>query len=346
MSLSARPGLTLPVFFGLEGLALSDQERGFFEDVKPAGFILFARNISTVEQVKALCADLSAYAPGPAPAILIDQEGGRVRRLKPPLVHAHPPARPLGLLYERDPGAALEGAKLHGQLIGAELADLGISVDCLPVLDLLFPETHDIIGDRAFSADPEVVAALGDAVIAGLTDSGVVPVIKHIPGHGRAKADSHLELPVVKASKAELMETDFVPFKMLSNAPMAMTAHILYTALDEMDCATHSAHIIDTIIRGHMGFDGLLMSDDLSMKALGGEMGARALKAIQAGCDIALHCNGDMAEMEAIAKALSPISDTSKQRLEKAMHPALKAPQSVDMDALFAARSSLLEGLA
>lgn len=318
------------VFFGIAGTALSAEERLFFEHVRPAGFILFARNVESPDQVRALCADLMALCTmSPAP-ILIDQEGGRVARLRPPHWLAHPPAGVFGALYDDDKAAGLKAAHAHGAAIGAELRALGITVDCLPVLDVLFEETHDVIGDRSFSADPNAVAQLGAAVADGLLNAGVVPVIKHIPGHGRARADSHLDLPIVTARPADLATVDFHPFMAMNAAPVAMTAHILYPELDPDHCATHSARIIEHVIRGQIGFDGLLMSDDLSMKALGGSLKERAEKALAAGCDIALHCNGDMAEMQSVAEGSKPLTPEALERLERAMAHAVRG---IDADA-------------
>lgn len=332
---------TQAAFFGCSGLRLTPDEIAFFKEVKPAGFILFARNCDTPEQLKTLCASLAELCViSPAP-ILIDQEGGRVARLRPPHWLPHPPAAVFGALYERDPQKASNAVKAHGALIGAELAGLGITVDCLPVLDVLFPETHDVIGDRAFSQDADVIAHLGQALMDGLMSSGVVPVIKHIPGHGRATADSHLSLPVVSADHAALSKTDFQPFKACAAAPMAMTAHILYTQLDAAECATHSKHIIETIIRGEIGFDGLLMSDDVSMKALGGGLEQRARKALDAGCDIVLHCNGDMAEMQAVAAGVCVLEGRAAARLHDAMLPAANNT-SISLAALVAERQEYL----
>jgi beta-N-acetylhexosaminidase len=313
----------------------------FFERVRPAGFILFARNVDSPDQLRVLCADLkSLCAISPAP-ILIDQEGGRVARLRPPHWLAHPHASVFGALYEDDKAAGLKAAQAHGAAIGAELRALGITVDCLPVLDVLFEETHDVIGDRSFSADPKAVAQLGAAVAEGLLSAGVVPVIKHIPGHGRAQADSHLDLPIVTAETAELIAIDFQPFIAMNSAPMAMTAHILYPNLDPDHCATHSARIIEQVIRAKIGFEGLLMSDDLSMKALGGSLKERAQKALAAGCDIALHCNGDMTEMQSVAEGSKPLTQQAHERLQRAM--AL-AEGGIDTDAAILAdnRNDLL----
>lgn len=329
-------------FFGLAGTEVSADERAFFKAVQPAGFILFARNCASPAQVKALCDDLrSLCSIQPAP-ILIDQEGGRVARLRPPHWLDHPPAAVIGQLYAQDPAKGLAAANAQAALIGAELAHLGITVDCLPVLDVGFAHTHAVIGDRAYSSDPDKVAMLGQAAIDGLQSAGVVPVIKHIPGHGRAMADSHLDLPVVDAPRDELAAIDFAPFVAARAAPMAMTAHILYTALDKHNCATLSPHIIGDIIRKHIGFEGLLMTDDLSMKALGGGFSERTEKALAAGCDIVLHCNGDMAEMEDVAHGLSALSSEAMVRLDRAMQIAAHS-DTLDIPSLLARRNALLE---
>lgn len=331
----------LSAFFGLAGPALSAEERAFFGDIRPAGFILFARNIVSPSQVKGLCADLESvcgFAPAP---ILVDQEGGRVARFRPPHWLPHPPAAVFGGLFKDDPQAAILAAKTHGAAIGSELSALGITVDCLPVLDVLFAQTHDVIGDRAFSDDPHVVSQLGRAVMDGLMGAGIVPVIKHIPGHGRAQADSHLDLPVVTSKREDLAAVDFAPFKALNSAPMAMTAHILYEQLDDLHCGTHSANIIETIIRGEIGFDGVLMSDDLSMKALGGTLEERARRALDAGCDIALHCNGDMAEMVAVAAGCRALTGPATKRLKRAMLQCGRADLS-DAALLAESRNQLL----
>lgn len=319
-----------PVFFGLAGLTLTDDERALFAACDPAGYILFRRNIDTPTQVRALTAALTELAGRPLP-ILIDQEGGRVARLQPPHWPLFPPGTVFGEAYERAPVTAIEAARLNALAIATTLRDLGITVDCLPLLDVRDPDGHDIIGDRAYGFEPLRVAALGKATLAGLAAGGVVGVVKHIPGHGRAAADSHLELPVVTASRDDL-ERDFAPFRRLADAPMAMTAHVTYTALDPLRCATLSPTVID-FIRRDIGFDGLLMSDDLGMKALGNpasgglqpgsnaldDFGSRAVASLDAGCDIALHCSGDFAEMRAIAEAVSAIADTARARLDRAM---------------------------
>lgn len=334
----------LPAFFGLKGTELSAEEVDFFRAVRPAGYILFARNCATPAQILALTDALrDLHGDGHLP-ILIDQEGGRVARLRPPHWRAHPPAKGFGLLWKRDRDHARRATALSVKLIAAELRALGISVDCLPVLDIPTRDADPIIGDRAYGHDAEVVTDLGGVAMNALMDMGIVPVIKHIPGHGRAMVDSHLALPLVSTSREDLSVQDFAPFKALSHAPMAMTAHVVYEALDVQHCATLSPSIIDTIIRGEIGFDGLLMSDDLSMKALEGDMTSRAKGAISAGCDIVLHCNGDMAEMRAVASALPPIADKALSRLENAMaRPILnQIPDDAVLDEWMHERDALL----
>ena len=319
-----------PTFLGLEGLALSTAERGLFRAADPAGYILFKRNIGSPEQVRALTDALRDLA-GRALPILIDQEGGRVARLRPPHWPEYPAGERFDHLYDKAPVTAIEAARLNALALAAMLRDLGITVDCLPLLDVRDPDGHDIIGDRSFGAEPMKVAALGRATLDGLKAGGVCGVVKHIPGHGRASADSHLELPIVTASRADL-ERDFEPFRTLNWAPMAMTAHVTYTALDPDRCATLSPIVID-LIRNDIGFTGLLMSDDLGMKALGHpsagghppgsnaleDFGARALASLAAGCDIALHCSGDFAEMRAICEAVPQITAVAQARLDAAM---------------------------
>ncbi len=303
--------------FGCGGARLSEDERRFFATVDPLGFILFARNIETPGQVKALVADLRASVGRADAPVLIDQEGGRVQRLRPPHWRKAPPGAAFAAVAARDLAAAREALRLDFRLIGRELAELGIDVDCAPVLDVPVPGAHDVIGDRAYGATPEEVAALAGEVIEGLLDEGVLPVIKHVPGHGRAMVDSHLALPVVEASLAELEARDFPPFRAMRHAPWAMTAHVVYTALDAIRPATTSAKVIAEVIRGAIGFDGVLISDDLSMKALGGSFEQRTRDSLDAGCDVVLHCNGDMAEMTAVAAELRPLTDAALIRLER-----------------------------
>ncbi|WP_416907062.1 MAG: beta-N-acetylhexosaminidase [Polymorphobacter sp.] len=306
----------IPAFFGLAGTVLGEAERALFRSADPAGYILFARNVESPEQLRALTASLTDLAGRDLP-ILIDQEGGRVARLRPPHWPEFPSGAVFDALYRRAPVTAIEACRLNALALATMLRELGITVDCLPLLDVRDNGGHDIIGDRALGAEPMQVAALGRATLDGLRQGGVCGVVKHIPGHGRAAADSHLELPVVEAS-LEALERDFEPFRRLAAAPMAMTAHVTYTALDPDNCATLSPRVIE-FIRNDIGFSGLLMSDDLGMKALSGDFGARARAALAAGCDIALHCSGEMAEMEAIAAALDPISQAGRRRLDAAM---------------------------
>ncbi|WP_439534327.1 beta-N-acetylhexosaminidase [Polymorphobacter sp.] len=306
----------IPAFLGLAGPELTAGERDFFRAVDPAGYILFARNVVDPAQLRALTASLTDLA-GRALPILIDQEGGRVARLRAPHWPAFPTGETFARTYQRAPITAIEACRLNALALAAMLRGLGITVNCLPLLDVRDPQGHDIIGDRALGEQPMQVSALGRATLDGLRQGGVCGVVKHIPGHGRAGADSHLELPVVTASLAAL-ERDFEPFRRLATAPMAMTAHVTYTALDAERCATLSSTVID-FIRNDIGFSGLLMSDDLGMKALQGDFGELAAAALDAGCDIALHCSGVMDEMVAIAGALDDIGPAARRRLDAAM---------------------------
>ncbi|WP_422001249.1 beta-N-acetylhexosaminidase [Reyranella sp.] len=303
------------VIFGCAGPDLTAEERAFFRDADPLGFILFARNVDTPERTRRLTDDLRAAVGRADAPVLIDQEGGRVARLRPPHWRKAPPARLLGDLYHRDPERGLEATRLNSRLLAADCASIGVDVDCLPVLDIAFPETHAVIGDRAYSDRPEAVAALGRAAAEGLMDEGVMPIVKHIPGHGRATVDSHEALPRVTASRQELERTDFRPFALLADLPWAMTGHLLFDAIDPHAAITVSAHGVKEIIRGHIGFDGLLLSDDLSMQALGGSLGERAERSLAAGCDIALHCNGRRDEMTDIAGRVGPMTPAAARRL-------------------------------
>jgi beta-N-acetylhexosaminidase len=313
----------IPAFFGLAGTALSDDEAALFRACEPAGYILFKRNVETAAQVRALTDALRDLSGNPRIPILIDQEGGRVARLRPPHWPEFPPPVVFGESWDKAPLTAMAAARANAQSLGLMLSELGISVDCLPLLDVKAEGMHEVIGDRSYGSDPNMVAALGRATLDGLKMGGCVGVVKHIPGHGRATLDSHLALPTVTATPEEL-EVDLQPFRRLADAPMAMTAHILFTAWDPVLCASLSPFIIADIIRGSIGFDNLLMSDDLGMHALGlqpggNSMAGRATGVIQAGCDIALHCSGDLAEMREIADALAPIGDKARKRLEQAM---------------------------
>jgi beta-N-acetylhexosaminidase len=322
----------LAVVLGCAGTSLTDAERRFFEQANPLGFILFARNIETPGQVKALVASLRASVGRDDAPVMIDQEGGRVQRLKPPRWRAAPPAAQLGAIPDID--MAAEAVRLNAILIGDELRALGIDVDCAPVLDVPVDGAHDIIGDRALSHSPERVGILGRAACEGFLAAGVMPVIKHIPGHGRAKADSHLELPVVTATAEELELSDFVPFEALQDAAWAMTAHVVYTAYDDKRPATLSPVVVSDVIRRHIGFSGLLISDDLSMKALQGSFDERCREALEAGCDVALHCNGDMAEMQAVVKGARPMNDKAMSRFARAHAYLAQDPMPADPKSL------------
>ncbi len=307
------------MILGAAGTRLGADEAAFYRDERPWGFILFARNIAEADQVRDLAAAMRESVGRPDAPIFVDQEGGRVQRLRPPLAPDYPPAAALGGLCGRDKAAGLRAAWLMSRLHAFDLARLDLSVDCLPVLDVPVPGAHDVIGKRAYCGAPEVVAALGRAAADGLLAGGVLPVMKHIPGHGRAGADSHHALPRVEAPLEELRARDFVPFKALCDLPMAMTAHVVYTAVDPDNPSTTSARVIADIIRGEIGFDGLLMSDDVSMNALSGDYGARAQAILAAGCDVVLHCNGVMDEMQAVAQRTPELTGKAKARADAAL---------------------------
>lgn len=302
---------------GLEGGALTRDERSFLRHFQPAGLIVFARNVEAPAQLGMLCADIAQCLERARPAIFIDQEGGRVQRLRPPHFGAYPPAAEFGALYAKNPARALVKAEESAFAMGRELATHGISVACAPVLDVPVDGSHGVIGDRAFSSDPLAVAALGKAFVTGLRRSGIVPVIKHCPGHGRARVDSHHGLPVVDCARFELEATDCVPFKALCAGAFArffaMSAHVVFSAIDAENPATHSARVIKDIIRGHIGFAGVLLSDDIAMAALSGTLQARARRAYAAGIDLVLHCSGDLAESEEIARAAPPFQRAALQ---------------------------------
>lgn len=304
---------------GLAGPRLSDAEARLLADVRPCGIILFARNLESREQIRKLIADARSAIGGDDVLVLIDQEGGRVQRLRPPLGRALPPAGAYAQLYAEAPAAAIAAARSQARLVAADLAEIGINTNCAPVMDVPVPGAHDIIGDRAYGTTPEQVAALGRAVAEGFLAGGVLPVIKHIPGHGRATADSHLDLPTVPTPHAELSRTDFAAFKAVADMPMAMTAHVVFSALDGGQPASTSRRVTEDIIRGEIGFDGLLMSDDLSMKALAGPIGARAEAVIAAGSDVALHCNGDIAEMVEAAARVPLLAGPALERFSRAL---------------------------
>jgi beta-N-acetylhexosaminidase len=314
--------------FGVAGLTLTDEEKQFFADINPVGFILFARNCDNPTQLKKLISDLKAVAENETVLILIDQEGGRVARLKPPHWRKTPPAKIFADLAAESLAEGQRATYANARLIARELFELGINVDCAPLADVPVLDAHDIIGDRAYGDDPHQVSILAEAMARGLIQGGVLPVLKHIPGHGRARSDSHEELPVVTESLDVLYASDFIPFKALIHLPLGMTAHILYTALDAKLPATLSPRVID-FIRHEIGFDGLLMSDDLSMKALKGSFEDLTVQTLAAGCDLVLHCNGKMDEMKAIGQALQPLTKNAQKRLERAWSQ-LKPPTAFD----------------
>ena len=324
--------MSIAAIFGCAGPSLGEDEATFFRSVDPWGFILFGRNIASPGQVRALIAALRACVGRPDAPVLIDQEGGRVARLGPPHWRRYPPARAYAEMATRDPAMAYEMAWLGARLIAHDLAALGINFDCAPVLDTPAAEAHEIIGDRAYGDTPERVALLGRAAAEGFLAGVVVPVIKHIPGHGRAMADSHEALPVVRAPLAELEAIDFAPFRNLADMPMAMTAHVVFAAIDATRPATLSPIVIDKVIRGSIGFAGLLLSDDLSMRALSGGLAERAREALDAGCDVILHCNGDPAEMAAVAGASRLLAGKSEARATAALHRLAEPPESFDQE--------------
>ncbi len=313
-----------PVIFGLKGQKLSAVEASFFRESNPAGLILFARNVDTPDQVRGLIADVKACLGRDRMAVLIDQEGGRVQRLGPPHWRQAPPMALFGRVYENHPQLAREALALNVRLIGLELRALGITVDCLPVLDVPVPGADGIIGDRAFSNRPETVSELGRVAMEGLMSVGILPVIKHIPGHGRAFVDSHKALPLVKTPHADLSKTDFLPFKALNDAPFAMTAHVVYQDIDRDAPATYSAKIIKDVIRGEIGFGGLLISDDLTMRALYGSFQKRAEMTLQAGVDLLLHCSGNLREMVQVMEPTKAMEKTSISRLASLLDKALE----------------------
>lgn len=320
--------MTRAIILGCSGPRLTPAEAGFFAEAQPFGFILFRRNVEDPAQLAELVAALRACVEHEAP-VLIDQEGGRVQRLIPPHWTRYPPGAAY-LKASNDLAGAREAARLGARLMAHDLHAVGIDVDCLPVLDVPVPGAHDIIGDRAYAADPEQVAVLGRAAAEGLMAGGVLPVIKHIPGHGRALADSHHDLPVVNADRAHLEAWDFMPFKALSDMPIAMTAHVVYTALDPEQPATTSRIVLD-MVRDELGYQGLIVSDDLSMKALKGDLEQRARRALKAGCDVVLHCNGDMAEMQAVLAGSRPLKGKRRKRAEAAMARRVQLAEPLDV---------------
>ncbi len=336
--LNLAPRMTKAAILGIAGLALSAAEAALFRACPPAGIILFGRNVADPSQLAGLTASLREVLPAEA-VLMVDQEGGRVARLRPPHWRAHPPAGAIGRLYEARPEASRRAAWLSGALIGLECRTAGFDVVTAPVLDRRVPAAHDVIGDRAYAENPETVGVLGAAMAAGLLTAGVQPVAKHIPGHGRAQADSHLELPRVTATD---LDADFRPFLMNRALPWAMTAHVLYTALDAERPATLSPTVIGRIIRERIGFSGVLISDDLAMGALSGEPAARATAALAAGCDLALYCAGDLAANEAVLTSVPDLAPRAADRMRTAAERARARHIALDLAALAAEREELL----
>ena len=320
-----------PVIFGLDGLSLTRTERDFFKETRPFGFILFGRNIADRQQLQRLTSELRAVTGNDQLPILIDQEGGRVARLQGPQWAAYPPAATFEALYHRNRECGLEACALNYEALALDLAEAGISVTCAPVLDVPVVDAHDVIGDRAFSQDASSVAELGRACLAGLSAGGVEGVIKHIPGHGRSVVDSHLELPRVVADQTAL-ERDLAPFKALNDASMAMTAHVIYETWDSQHCATLSKDVIGRVIRKTIGFDGLLMTDDLDMKALSGDIGDLAAQSQAAGCDVVLNCWGKMSDMESIVKKMRSPTPQTLTRMRRVTGCLARATSSVTIN--------------
>ncbi len=321
------------MILGCSGLKLTADEKAFYRDEQPWGFIVFARNLSEPSQIGDLVAEMRETVGGRNAPVLIDQEGGRVQRIREPIAPRYPSAAVLGDIYRRDRGQGLRAAWLMSRLHAFDLLRLGINVDCLPVLDVPVEGASNVIGDRAYGTDPVTVGEMGEAAAAGLKSGGVLPVMKHIPGHGRGMADSHHELPVVTTSLSELEAHDFAPFRRLRNELMAMSAHVVYTAVDADHPASTSRKVIDEVIRGRIGFDGLLISDDSSMNALKGSLGERAAAIVAGGGDIVLHCNGVMEEMRAVAAQVPPLAGRSRERAA-AVEAALASVGEADEVAL------------
>jgi beta-N-acetylhexosaminidase len=327
---------------GVSGLQLTADEHAFLRAERPWGFILFKRNIETPAQVLALVRELRGAIGETDAPVLIDQEGGRVARLGPPHWPVYPPGAVFGTLYDLDRNLGLTAARLSARLIAADLADLGITVDCLPLADVPVPGADAVIGNRAYGTEPDKVAAIARAVTDGLEQGGILPVLKHIPGHGRATADTHIRLPLVDTSEAELERTDFAAFRPLADLPMAMTAHVVFSALDPAQPATTSATMIEQVIRGVIGFQGLLMSDDVSMNALAGSIAQRTQAIVTAGCDMVLHCNGKLDEMRAVARETPLLTGKALERAKRAL-ASRQAPQPFDRGAARAELDELVQ---
>jgi beta-N-acetylhexosaminidase len=330
-----------PAIFGLAGPVMTDDERDFFRDADPAGYILFARNVESRAQLRALTDSLRAIHGRDRLLVSIDQEGGRVARMRPPEWDRYPAGDAFATLWDLAPVSAIEAARVNAEALGLDLAEAGITVDYWPVLDVRQSYSHDVVGDRALGSEPMQIAALGRAILDGLARAGVTGCIKHMPGHGRARVDSHKEMPVVKASETEL-EADIEPFRALAHAPIGMTAHVVYTAWDADNPATQSEFVVREVIRERIGFTGLLLSDDVYMGALSGTLPERGAKALAAGCDVVLNCHGEVADMAAVAAALPTMPRDARERLDNALAGTGSA-QTGEHAALIAKRDALLE---
>ena len=326
---------------GVAGEAMTGDEWRFLQDARPCGLILFKRNCQSPEQVRALVNSFKDAIGSDDLLVLIDQEGGRVQRLQPPNWRVLPPAASFGQLYRDDPALATSAARAVAQVTAMDLRALGVNTNCAPCLDLPVPGITDAIGDRAFGPDIDMIIALGRAVADGLSHGGILPVMKHMPGHGRARSDSHKTLPVVAASIDELAATDFRPFRALNDLPIGMTAHILFSDIDRTGPATTSRLVVETVIRGEIGFHGLLLCDDLSMQALGGTPGERAVAVLGAGCDVVLHCNGKLPEMLDVAESTPLLEGRSLERFEAALAQR-KSPGAFDVSEALEALSEVL----
>jgi beta-N-acetylhexosaminidase len=329
---------------GLAGTKITASERSFLRETSPWGLILFKRNIERPDGVAALVNDFRDVVGRADAPVLIDQEGGRVSRLQPPHWRDYPPGAAYGRIYERDPEAGLAAARLGARLIAADLAALGINVDCLPVADVPALGADPVIGDRAYGADVDQVVAIARAIAQGLMAGGVLPVLKHIPGHGRATTDSHFKLPVVATEHATLAATDFAAFQQLADLPLGMTAHVVYAAIDPNRPATSSAIMVSEVIRGVIGFEGALMTDDVSMGALSGSIAARTRAAIDAGCDLVLHCNGNIRQMQQVAANVPHLDGVAARRADAALR-ARSQSAPIDLAAAHVEFSRMMSGV-
>lgn len=324
-----------PVISDVKGLEISADEKALFEEFRPFGFILFQRNCDNPKQVKSLVTQMKECLGNDNAPILIDQEGGRVARLRPPHWKRYPAAGVYSSLYETNPELATAAVQVHASLMAADLTALGINVDCFPDADIFYEGADKVIGDRSYGERPQKVAVLARAAAEGMISSGVIPVMKHLPGHGRADVDSHKILPVVNTKIDELRETDFIPFKRLNDLPCAMTAHVVFSDIDSEKCATISKKIIRNIIRKEIGFNGVLFSDDLSMRALSDDPAKNAANALKAGCDLAVHCNGTLEERRSVLKTVKALKEAEAQRL-KSVFAKRRTPREINEDKLYA----------